>query len=60
MSSQRPRRLVVHGAAGRMGQRIIACAAAESAGSAPAWQLVAADRRAIDQAARTIAGLQSA
>ena len=37
-----PRRLVVHGAAGRMGQRIIACAAEDAA----AWRLVAAVERA--------------
>ncbi|MFM8803096.1 MAG: 4-hydroxy-tetrahydrodipicolinate reductase, partial [Planctomycetia bacterium] len=46
MPASSSRRLVVHGAAGRMGQRIIACAAAESAGSGPAWQLVAAIERA--------------
>ncbi|MFM9025246.1 MAG: 4-hydroxy-tetrahydrodipicolinate reductase, partial [Planctomycetaceae bacterium] len=34
----RPLRLVVHGAAGRMGQRVIACAAAD-------WTLVAAVER---------------
>lgn len=37
----RPLRLVMHGAAGRMGQRIIACAAAEPA----AWTLVGAIER---------------
>jgi len=36
-----PLRLVVHGAAGRMGQRVIACAAAD----APPWRLVAAVER---------------
>jgi 4-hydroxy-tetrahydrodipicolinate reductase len=36
-----PLRLVVHGAAGRMGQRVVACAAAD----APPWQLVAAVER---------------
>ncbi|NBP89174.1 MAG: 4-hydroxy-tetrahydrodipicolinate reductase, partial [Planctomycetia bacterium] len=36
--SNGPHRLVVHGAAGRMGQRIVACALAEP----DHWQLVAA------------------
>jgi len=36
-----PLRLVVHGAAGRMGQRIVACAAADD----PPWKLVAAIER---------------
>ncbi len=36
-----PLRLVVHGAAGRMGQRVIACAAADT----PPWRLVAAVER---------------
>lgn len=36
------RRLVVHGAAGRMGQRIVACASA----AAPPWKLVGAIERA--------------
>ncbi|MEI7781180.1 MAG: 4-hydroxy-tetrahydrodipicolinate reductase, partial [Planctomycetota bacterium] len=37
-----PIRLVVHGAAGRMGQRVVACAAADRL----PWQLVAAIERA--------------
>ncbi len=40
--SATPLRLVVHGAAGRMGQRVVACAAAD----APPWRLVAAVERA--------------
>ena len=36
-----PLRLVVHGAAGRMGQRIVACAAADTT----PWRLVAAIER---------------
>jgi 4-hydroxy-tetrahydrodipicolinate reductase len=60
-----PRRLVVHGAAGRMGQRIIACAAAETAGSsAPIWQLVAAVERAghprLGDDAGSLAGIAAA
>ncbi len=39
--ASRPLRLVVHGAAGRMGQRIVACAASD----ATPWQLVAAIER---------------
>ncbi len=39
--SATPLRLVVHGAAGRMGQRVIACAAADT----PPWRLVAAVER---------------
>jgi 4-hydroxy-tetrahydrodipicolinate reductase len=39
--SRPPLRLVVHGAAGRMGQRIVACAASD----ATPWQLVAAIER---------------
>jgi 4-hydroxy-tetrahydrodipicolinate reductase len=42
VSTSIPRRLVVHGAAGRMGQRIVACAAGDKAAS---WQLVAAVER---------------
>ncbi|MFN9271606.1 MAG: 4-hydroxy-tetrahydrodipicolinate reductase [Planctomycetia bacterium] len=37
-----PLRLVVHGAAGRMGQRVVACAASDT----PPWKLVAAIERA--------------
>ncbi|NCY01942.1 MAG: 4-hydroxy-tetrahydrodipicolinate reductase [Planctomycetia bacterium] len=60
-----PHRLVVHGAAGRMGQRIIACAAAETAGSgAAAWQLVAAVERSghprLGEDAGAIAGIAPA
>jgi 4-hydroxy-tetrahydrodipicolinate reductase len=40
--SANPLRLVVHGAAGRMGQRVVACAAADT----PPWRLVAAVERA--------------
>jgi 4-hydroxy-tetrahydrodipicolinate reductase len=55
-----PLRLVVHGAAGRMGQRVIACAA----GDAHPWRLVAAiereghPKRGVD--AGTLAGLSPA
>ena len=58
--SATPLRLVVHGAAGRMGQRVIACAAADT----PPWTLVAAIERAghprsgVD--AGTLAGLGAA
>jgi len=60
-----PLRLVVHGAAGRMGQRIIACAAADSAGPLSAgWQLVAALERAehprLGVDASTLAGVATA
>ena len=41
-TARQPLRLVMHGAAGRMGQRIIACAGAEPA----QWMLVAAVDRA--------------
>lgn len=37
-----PLRLVMHGAAGRMGQRVVACAASDT----PPWKLVAAIERA--------------
>ena len=47
-TSRQPLRLVMHGAAGRMGQRIIACAAAEL----ESWKLVAA----IDRAGHPLAG----
>ncbi|MFM8985092.1 MAG: 4-hydroxy-tetrahydrodipicolinate reductase, partial [Planctomycetia bacterium] len=50
--SATPLRLVVHGAAGRMGQRVIACAAAD----APPWQLVAAVERAGHPRSRADAG----
>jgi 4-hydroxy-tetrahydrodipicolinate reductase len=58
--SATPLRLVVHGAAGRMGQRVIACAAADT----PPWTLGAAIERAghprsgVD--AGTLAGLGAA
>jgi 4-hydroxy-tetrahydrodipicolinate reductase len=42
VNSNSPLRLVVHGVAGRMGQRVVACAAAD----AVSWQLVAAIERA--------------
>jgi 4-hydroxy-tetrahydrodipicolinate reductase len=55
-----PLRLVVHGAAGRMGQRVVACAAEDAA----AWRLVAAVERAghprIGADAGTLAGVPSA
>jgi 4-hydroxy-tetrahydrodipicolinate reductase len=55
-----PLRLVVHGAAGRMGQRVIACAAEDAA----AWRLVAAVERAghprFGADAGVLAGLPSA
>ena len=65
MPATSPRRLVVHGAAGRMGQRIIACAAAATAGSsAPDWQLVAAVERAghprLGDDAGSLAGIAAA
>jgi len=41
-----PLRLVVHGAAGRMGQRIIACAVGEGEATAALFQVVAAVERA--------------
>jgi len=58
--SATPLRLVVHGAAGRMGQRVIACAAADT----PPWRLVAAVERAghprAGADAGTLAGLAAA
>ena len=52
--SQGTHRLVVHGAAGRMGRRIVACAAEES----ERWQLVAAiDRFKLGVDAGELAGL---
>ena len=50
--SASPLRLVVHGAAGRMGQRVIACAAADT----PPWRLVAAIERAGHPRSGTDAG----
>ena len=64
MAASTPLRLVVHGAAGRMGQRIIACAAEPTASGAAAWKLVAAierpghPRQGID--AGTLAGIAPA
>jgi 4-hydroxy-tetrahydrodipicolinate reductase len=57
------RRLIVHGAAGRMGRRVIACAADPSAAGGP-WRLVAAvDRAGHPEAgsdAGSLAGLAAA
>lgn len=51
MTNTQSCKLVVHGAAGRMGQRIVACAVAEP----EQWDLVAAIDRAINQTlSRTI------
>ena len=51
--SDSPLRLVVHGAAGRMGQRVVACAAADT----PPWRLVAAVERAGHPRAGSDAGV---
>jgi len=55
-----PKRLVVHGVAGRMGQRVVACAAAD----AVPWQLVAAIERPghpkMDADAGLLAGISQA
>ena len=50
--SANPLRLVVHGAAGRMGQRVVACAAADT----PPWRVVAAIERAGHPRSGTDAG----